>query len=79
MPDKSSSVLLLCLESPNQRHYWVINCSNKGICKYCQEIRQFSHDITFFGINKWNKTSGKHHKSLRHNKTTGNIYGGLYE
>ena len=36
-------IVNLCssLLSPNQRHYYVINTTNVGVCKYCGEVRNF--------------------------------------
>jgi hypothetical protein len=31
----------ICPSSPIERHYWIINSENLGICKYCGEKRQF--------------------------------------
>jgi len=27
--------------SPNQRHYWIIDSTNKGTCRYCGEKKDF--------------------------------------
>jgi len=31
----------ICNASPNERHYWLINSDNFGVCKWCKEERQF--------------------------------------
>ena len=39
MPKATVSV---CPKSPNERHYWVIDSTNIGACKYCEEIKDFN-------------------------------------
>jgi hypothetical protein len=31
----------MCRKSPTERHHWLIEGLNHGICKYCGEERQF--------------------------------------
>ena len=40
------SYITLCITSPNERHYWIIDDSNIGECIYCLTKQQFNSDIS---------------------------------
>lgn len=41
-PEQIPDYICESTASPNQRHYWQLDGSDKGVCKYCEEQRNFA-------------------------------------
>ena len=37
-----------CSQSPTLAHYWLLDNTSLGRCKYCNSIRQFDHSPTWY-------------------------------
>lgn len=42
--------VLVCPDSPIQRHHWIINQDNTGECKYCHKVNRFPTRLKAFEV-----------------------------